>query len=93
MKMDDKNPLFDPSINYGTWESIIYLLTRKEELASIRKQLFTDESFRLPEPVLKTKILHKSEVIYDNWCVPYMMWPGRERRERFFFSKEGKRPV
>lgn len=95
IKVWDKGPLFGASINYGTWHSAIYLLTRKNELKAIRKKLFTDRTFAFPEPKVATKILHKSPVAKDNWCVPYFdIDQGvSERTQRYFYSTERKRPV
>lgn len=95
LKLWDKGPLLGPSINYGTWHSAVYLLTRTKELKAIRRKLFTDRTFAFPEPKMETKIIHKSTAAKDNWCVPYVdIDQGvSERTQRYFYATEKKRPV
>lgn len=95
LKIRDKGPLLGASINYGTWHSAVYLLTRTRELEGIRKRLFTDKLFAFPEPKMDTKILHKSAAAKENWCVPYVNIDQgvSERTQRYFFQTEKKRPV
>lgn len=96
LKVWDKGPLLGASINYGTWHSAVYLMTRTKELREIRKRLFTDKTFAFPEPKLQTRILHKSTVGKTaNWCVPYVdIDQGvSERTQRYFYDADRKRPV
>lgn len=82
-------------IHYGTWESAVYGLSTAEELRALRKKLFKE---RLPKftPTLKNRpVLHKSPLVGDQWCLPFM---GSDRSvvmrsQRFLYEKEGKRPV
>ncbi|CAG4987712.1 unnamed protein product [Parnassius apollo] len=78
-------------IHYGTWESIIYGVTYKNELSPLRKQLFAE---RIPtfQPVPPKRSLHKKD---SSWCVPF---PGSDasvvyRTQRQLYTTEGKRPV
>lgn len=95
IKIRDKGPLLSPSINFGTWHSAIHILSRNKELSSIRKKLFTDRTFAFPEPKSQTKILHKSSVANENWCVPYVDIDQSvsERTQRYFYGTDKKRPV
>lgn len=95
LKVWDRGPLVGASINYGTWHSGVYLLTKTQELKAIRKGLFTDRTFAFPEPKIETKILHKSSAAKDNWCVPYVNIDQgvSERTQRYFYGTERKRPV
>ncbi|KAL0832385.1 hypothetical protein ABMA28_001810 [Loxostege sticticalis] len=80
------------SINYGTWESLVYSLAYIDELAPLRKKLFPT-----PLPPLKPKLLNRSAPHREHgrWCLPFL---GADnsivyRTQRQLYEAENKRPV
>ncbi|XP_028161279.1 lipid droplet localized protein-like [Ostrinia furnacalis] len=80
------------SVNYGTWESLVYGLAHYDELGSLRKKLYPTSmpSFK---PKLQNKVLPHKEG--GHWCIPFL---GADnsivyRTQRTLYETENKRPA
>ncbi|XP_013142383.1 PREDICTED: saccharopine dehydrogenase-like oxidoreductase [Papilio polytes] len=78
-------------VHRGTWESIVYGVTHRNELPALRKQLYPT---RLPDffPALGKRTIHRKN---GAWCVPF---PGADasivyRTQRELYTRTSKRPV
>ncbi|KPJ14244.1 putative saccharopine dehydrogenase [Papilio machaon] len=78
-------------IHRGTWESVVYGVTHRNELPALRNKLYPA---RLPAfiPKLGKRSIHKK---WGGWCVPF---PGSDssivyRTQRELYAKTNKRPV
>ncbi|XP_011862890.1 PREDICTED: saccharopine dehydrogenase-like oxidoreductase isoform X2 [Vollenhovia emeryi] len=84
-----------PYLNYGTWESAIYILAYADKLQKLRNKLYPT---KLPEltPKLKSRsIVHQSDVS-KGWSVPLWYNPDRPlalRTQRFFYENYKERPA
>ncbi|CAH0399267.1 unnamed protein product [Chilo suppressalis] len=79
-------------INYGTWESLVHSLIHWDELAPLRKKLYSERM-----PTFKPKLQKRSPIHrYNNgWCIPFM---GADnsivyRTQRNLYETQNKRPV
>lgn len=84
------------TINYGTYESAIYIFTKQEELREIREKLFKGEPvYRAPAPKLENKLIHKAVCVHNQWCIPNhtIDQSVMDRTQRFFSETEKKRPI
>lgn len=94
LDMDINTSSSGSPIHYGTWESAVHGLSTADELQALRKKLFKD---RLPKftPTLNRPVLHKSALVGNKWCLPFM---GSDRSvvmrsQRFLYETTEKRPV
>ncbi|XP_014359566.2 saccharopine dehydrogenase-like oxidoreductase [Papilio machaon] len=78
-------------IHRGTWESVVYGVTHRNELPALRNKLYPA---RLPafNPTLGKRSIHKK---WGGWCIPF---PGADssivyRTQRELYAKTNKRPV
>lgn len=83
------------SVNYGTYESVIWGVAHNNELRGIRNQLYKN---KLPKftPTLKARsFIHKQPLAGNKYCIPFM---GSDksvvyRSQRHFFEHDNQRPV
>ncbi|CRL03283.1 CLUMA_CG016150, isoform A [Clunio marinus] len=82
-------------VNYGTWESIIYVFAHYNELRQIRCQLFPTRTPSFEPKMPKHPLIYKSDVVGNRWCLPF---PNTDRSvvlrtHRYFYDKCKKRPI
>lgn len=90
----DSGPTSGAGIHYGTWESAVYGLAGVNELASLRKKLFTEPLPYSKPRQTKRSVIHKSDSV-NAWCLPFLGSdrPVVLRTQRFLYEHEKKRPI
>lgn len=92
--VEGKTPVFSPLVNYGSWESIMYVFSHYKELREIREKLYPN-GFPKFEPKLKSRLMiHKPSAV-GHYSILY---PGIDptvitRSQRFLYNHEKKRPI
>jgi len=83
-----------PTVNFATYQCVIYGFAHAKELKTLRRQLYSE---RLPptKPKLASRgSLHYNDIV-DSWCLPF---PGSDRSvmmrtQRGFYHDKGARPT
>lgn len=82
------------SINYATWECIVYGMAHAKDLAPLRKKLYPH---RLPSmsPKLRPRGTVFKNPVGTGWCMPFVGadQPVMRRSQYFFHEKKGKRSL
>ena len=83
-----------PSVNFGTWQSLIHGVANAGDLYKLRRQLYPERMPKLSPNLGKRGFIHKSDVA-NAWC---LLFPGADRSvmlrsERFRYHDENKRPA
>ncbi|KAJ3666450.1 hypothetical protein Zmor_001892 [Zophobas morio] len=91
---EEGNPGSGSAINYGTWESLVYVIGLANELKKIRQKLFPK---RLPsfQPKLKMKLLPRKTNIVEGWILPFRTTDRSVvlRTQRYFYERHSRRPI
>lgn len=90
----EKQYLFAPVMNYGSWESIILIMSNAKQLGTIRKKIYPN-GFPKFNPKLKRRFLFHKPSFMNHVCINY---PGIDRSvvtrsQRFLYNRNKKRPI